>query len=300
MRGEGMTLQEKFFIENTLFEGSLVKAYYHTYQTFGNLDIHAHDFYELNIVLKGDGVHYVDKNKYTTITNSVFMIPPQVKHGYRFYDKNYSVFHLLLHNQFISKYKHVLKHLKGYNILFHIEPKLRLENKGPAYLTLAGAQKKAMEEYIKNLLHLNESTNINKETMKETTALSILAYLCGNISEGDGLSEETDFFTHKVLNAMDYIQSNYYEKIVVDDLIKKSRLSRSTFMRTFRYVSNMTPLEYLNKVRVEKAKKLLIETEHTITFIALECGFYDSSHFSRIFKKHENLLPSEYKKSKNE
>ena len=95
---------------------------------------------------------------------------------------------------------------------------------------------------------------------------------------------------------MDYIQSSYYEKIIIDDLIKKSRLSRSTFMRTFRYVSNMTPLEYLNKVRVEKAKKLLNETQHTITFIALECGFYDSSHFSRIFKKHEDLLPSEYRK----
>lgn len=296
--GKDMTLQEKIFIENALFDGSLVKAYYHTYQTFGDLATHSHDFYELNIVVRGDGVHYMGKNEYKTSANSVFMIPPKVKHGYCFKDQNYSVFHLLFHSTFMSKYKHVLENLRGYNILVHIEPKLRLENKEPAYLTLRGVQKKTTEEYIKNLISLNEVGNVNAETMKEATALSILAFLCGAISEGDSLPEEPDFLTRQVLKVMDYMQSNYFEKIVIDDLIKQSRLSKSTFMRTFRYVSNMTPVEYLNKFRIEKAKQLLLETGQSITFIAFECGFYDSSHFSRLFKRYENILPSEYRESK--
>ena len=293
-----MTLQEKIFIENALFDGSLVKAYYHTYQTFGDLATHSHDFYELNIVVRGDGVHYMGKNEYKTSANSVFMIPPNVKHGYCFKDQNYSVFHLLFHSAFMTKYKHVLENLRGYNILVHIEPKLRLENKEPAYLTLRGAQKKTTEEYIKNLISLNEVGNVNAETMKEATALSILAFLCGAISEGDSLPEEPDFLTRQVLKVMDHMQSNYFEKIVIDDLIKQSRLSKSTFMRMFRYVSNMTPVEYLNKFRIEKAKQLLLETDQSITFIAFECGFYDSSHFSRLFKRYENILPSEYRESK--
>lgn len=293
-----MKEREKFFVENGLFGDSLIVAYHHTYNTYGNLDTHSHDFYELNIVIKGEGIHYMGKNRYKTIANSVFMIPPKVKHGYRFEDKNYSVFHLLLHSAFMSKYKHVLQNLKGYNILVHIEPKLRLENKEPAYLTLRGAQKKTTEEYIKNLIALNDIRNVNSEAMKEATALSMLAFLCGAISEGDCLTEEPDFLTHQVLKVMDYMQSNYFEKIVVDDLIKKSRLSKSTFMRIFRYASNMTPLEYLNKFRIEKAKQLLVETEASITFIALECGFYDSSHFARLFKRYENVLPSEYRQAK--
>ena len=293
-----METREKFFVENELFGNSSIVAYYHTYDTYGNLDTHSHDFYELNIVTKGEGMHYMEENTYKMIVNSVFMIPPKIKHGYKFKDKNYSVFHLLLHSTFMAKYKHVLENLKGYNILVHIEPKLRLKNKEPANLMLRGEQKKTTEEYIKTLIGLNDINNVNGETMKEATVLSMLAFLSGAISEGDCLKEEPDFLTHQVLKGMDYMQSNYFEKIVIDDLIKESRLSKSMFMRIFRYVSNMTPLEYLNKFRIEKAKQLLLETDHSIMFIANECGFYDSSHFSKLFKRYENVLPSEYRETK--
>ena len=59
----------------------------------------------------------------------------------------------------------------------------------------------------------------------------------------------------------------------------------------------MSPISYINKIRIEKAAALFKNSDRSITEIAMEVGFDDSNYFSRIFKKQMGMSPREYKKT---
>ena len=64
----------------------------------------------------------------------------------------------------------------------------------------------------------------------------------------------------------------------------------------FRQELGMTPIAYLNRYRVTQAKRLLKETDKTITEIALDVGFSDSGYFSRVFRKEVGMSPDAYRR----
>jgi AraC-like DNA-binding protein len=58
----------------------------------------------------------------------------------------------------------------------------------------------------------------------------------------------------------------------------------------------MTPIAYLNRYRITQAKRLLKETDHTITQIAMDVGFSDSGYFSRVFRRETGMSPEAYRR----
>lgn len=85
------------------------------------------------------------------------------------------------------------------------------------------------------------------------------------------------------------------QKLAIE--IKKLSVSQNYFIQLFRKQFAMTPVEYVNKLRVEKAMQLLINTDITILNIALLSGFCSLSTFYYFFKKQVGLTPKEYRKT---
>ncbi|MDF2500254.1 MAG: transcriptional regulator with only domain, AraC family [Anaerosporomusa subterranea] len=81
--------------------------------------------------------------------------------------------------------------------------------------------------------------------------------------------------------------------------IKELGVSQNHFIQLFRKQFTMTPVEYVNKLRVEKAMQLLGNTDTTILNIAMLSGFGSLSTFYDFFKKHVRLTPKEYRKTQN-
>ena len=97
------------------------------------------------------------------------------------------------------------------------------------------------------------------------------------------------------------MEENYASKITVDDLSKMVNMSTSNFFRYFKNVFNTSPMEYLKKIRIAHASAMLSSTDKPISFIAQECGFFDQSHFTNIFKQSTNMKPKEFRqKSQNQ
>ena len=67
------------------------------------------------------------------------------------------------------------------------------------------------------------------------------------------------------------------------------------FCRLFKQYTGKTPIEYLNNYRIEQAAKLLIETNDSITDIAFDCGFENTSYFIRKFKAQKSATPKQYR-----
>jgi AraC-like DNA-binding protein len=97
---------------------------------------------------------------------------------------------------------------------------------------------------------------------------------------------------HELSTPIDYIRQHFADAISIQDLATACNLSISALERRFRKHLNKTPHQYLTEVRLENAQGLLQHTQKSIGIIALETGFTDHSHFTRVYKKQFGSPPS--------
>ncbi|MFO7937867.1 MAG: helix-turn-helix domain-containing protein [Kiritimatiellia bacterium] len=96
--------------------------------------------------------------------------------------------------------------------------------------------------------------------------------------------------------AVQYIHDNYSESINTRKIALMVGMSHRQFNRRFRRFFNTSLCQYLMRVRVNAACRLLAETDYSITEIAEEVGFYDQSHFSKTFTRFMGISPLKYRK----
>jgi len=94
-----------------------------------------------------------------------------------------------------------------------------------------------------------------------------------------------------------YIRQNYMQPICLEELANITHLSISALERRFKKYLGKTPKQFINEVRLENARRLLIETNNTIATIANDTGFADHSYFSRQFQKLFKQSPSVFRKA---
>lgn len=107
-------------------------------------------------------------------------------------------------------------------------------------------------------------------------------------------SSQKDHKDLTIRNAQEYIEANYNRKLSVNELSSKFALSKRSFIRRFKKATNNTPLEYIQRVRVEAAKKLL-EQNTPVTDVIPQVGYTDNKAFRTVFKKYSGLSPAVYR-----
>jgi len=94
----------------------------------------------------------------------------------------------------------------------------------------------------------------------------------------------------------DWLEKNTTQTVDYDNLAHTFRMSRRSLERRFKQATGMTPLSYLQKLRVEKAKQMLEEGTHTFNEITYAVGYEDISFFRKIFVRLTGMRPREYQK----
>jgi len=92
-----------------------------------------------------------------------------------------------------------------------------------------------------------------------------------------------------------YMEKNYAKTITVKDMAGISNMSPRNLIRRFEQATSNTPLEYLQRFRIENAKKMLENKNFGIEQVAMKCGYEDMSFFRKVFKRHVGMTPREYK-----
>ena len=95
--------------------------------------------------------------------------------------------------------------------------------------------------------------------------------------------------------AMLYIQENYNKDISLDDVSGIVNISPYYFSKIFKEETGENFIEYVTKVRIEKAKEFLAQPDISIKEAGIRSGYTDPNYFSSIFKKQTDMTPSEYK-----
>lgn len=93
-----------------------------------------------------------------------------------------------------------------------------------------------------------------------------------------------------------WIGDHYQSPSPVAAMVRLSGIAERSFKRRFEHATGMSPLEYVHTLRLEEAKQMLESGDDSIEAIANEVGYEDAGFFSRLFRRHVNLTPAQYRK----
>ena len=241
--------------------------------------MHSHQFYEMNVIVRGSGRHYVEDVNLPASVGDVFVIPPSVMHGY-YSDDRIDIFHILIGSAFFTKYKDELENSSGFKILFDAEPHLRRHTGKNSNLHLNLSD----FGHVKHDLELVLSAqNKGQFALRSALTLSLILKLSGILIDTvkDGLHH---YDSAEILSVMDFINSNLDDKITLDTLADRVGVSKATLSRRFISSLGVSPLKYVVDCRVLKAKDLISQGNLSRTEIAQVCGFFDVSHMNKYLK----------------
>ncbi|RKN64072.1 AraC family transcriptional regulator [Paenibacillus ginsengarvi] len=155
---------------------------------------------------------------------------------------------------------------------------------------LTDAMTKAYEEYAK------------QETAYEIGILSCIYRMMTPLlrqfrhDPRSGDPDKHAVYFHRLRPAVDYMERHFAGKVYMDSVCQTVNMSLYHFSSMFKKVFGMPPVQYLTRIRIEQAKRLLVDREIPITEIAERCGFCNINYFDKVFKEQSGFTPKEYRK----
>ncbi len=101
------------------------------------------------------------------------------------------------------------------------------------------------------------------------------------------------------INAMtEYIKSTVGDGLSIAEIARRFAMSEVTFRRKFKEQLGMSPVEYINGIKIERAKELIGRDDITTEDICAQLDFYDPSHFYKVFRKYTGMTPEKWRKNR--
>ena len=251
---------------------------------------HTHDFIEFVYMLKGSSVHNVDGKKYSMSSGNLLIMNYNQIHSFNG-DPTAKFCNILIKPSFVDKA------FLEYNDLFLLfedsdfyEFK-NLINKNCNFITFTPEEKEKFEYIIFMLEEELEKKQVGFSILVKSGINMLLTMIFRKMSESI-LSDASDF--QRVLG---YIEKNYSQNISIKDLSKICNYNPSYFSRLFKKYTGSTFSEYLKRVRIINACKLLRDRKTTITQLYGMVGYTNQTNFYKHFKEVIGCTPLKYRKS---
>ncbi len=255
--------------------------------------LHSHSFDEIAIVLAGTSVHIVGKEEYPLMRGDAFIIHGNQVHGNQKLSK-FHVLNILYTRDFFETVKKELETVSGFNTLFVYEPCFRKYHKFKARLHLNPHQLNNITRLTESLKEEIDNKLPGYKRIVDYLFKTIVINLCRYYSEVETPHSKSLI---KVGRAIDFMEKNFAEEITLQKLAKEAKMSTTSFFRAFKKLTNCTPVDYLIRLRIEKSVKMFEKNPDVrVIDVSTRTGFWNSSYFSRKFKKIMGTSPTDYLK----
>lgn len=153
----------------------------------------------------------------------------------------------------------------------------------------------AIERVLQTLVQLFTEDHAHKDALIDLNAAELIIRMLQTEARQMLIGHSEDHAaSHGLAAAVQYVHRHLDRHISMDELADQAYMSKSTFYRYFRNEFGMTPLQYVNEQRMERAQELLRDAERTVTDVSYALGFSSVSHFIDMFKKHVGQTPKTY------
>ena len=257
------------------------------------LYLHAHDSYiELVIVLSGSAVHIVDGERYMIRKGDIFVIAEDTEHGYDM-PENFHICNIMFRKRFMDLNSFDIAGTPGFQALFVLEPQHSRTKGFTSYLKLLPDEQHKIAQRISALHNEYHGKAAGRQTMVRAGFISLVVELSRMY---DTSRIENDAGIVKLAPALAYIERHFQEEMTVTELAALTHYSERQFLRLFKEATGYRPMQYITRLRIQNACRLLSDTGLTVTEIAERCGYTDSSYFSRVFQQRCGISPKAYRK----
>lgn len=242
-------------------------------------ELHWHDYFEIEIILSGSGVHQYNGINHPLSEGSAYLLTPMDIHA--LVPDPGTEFHLV-HLRFDEKA--ITQEVRD----------LLLQHKMAHTVRLEGAEFERLLTQLTELLHCFESDN----AIQSLSVQLMLSYLCLHIVRESKQTEErfpsyntTNPVVHQTLQ---YILYNFRKKITMQELGERAHISPNHLALLFKQATGTTCIQLIADLRLQYTLKLLENPNLSIETISEQAGFSATSYFISVFRKQYGITPKEY------
>ena len=282
------------------------------------IPMHQHKFFEMVFIRRGSCRHFYKNDATLLIPGDFFLITPDEPHSYQF-DETICMYNCqfspdILHNsttEFINElsYKHLKENVPVhrrmqdmYNLWEEMDEKstipyfvtANINEQGILHLNLQ--QQTLILNYLTNMLFEQNNKGYEYIRLKQMYLETMLIHLNRIKKDQFDAKEQTPSWqTEMIRHALNQIELHLAENFDFLDEAKKQNISASYYRMIFKKITGLSPLEYVNRVRILKGLEMLQTTYLSVGEVANAVGIHDANYFSRLFKKLVGCPPSYYK-----
>lgn len=252
-----------------------------------NMPFHWHKEWEVIRILQGDFPLSIDGEEYRAKEGDVLLLREGMLHGGTPQNCIYECFNFDLHGLFANVLS-VRDYLRPFyrNVLL---PTVSYPDRQADIYPIVDELLSAFHQNMPNdFCALTAMGNISRLF----AAILQHHYYAENM---DTANDTTRRIT-QLKPVLEYIEAHFSGPLSLAELSGVIGMNPKYFCRFFTSITQQTPMNYVNYYRIEQAANMLCNTEATVTEIGLDCGFNDTCHFVKTFKKYKGITPKQYQK----
>lgn len=245
---------------------------------------HWHEEAELTLITRGNCLYQIDLVDHEVKEGDILFIPP-----------------LFLHSISLGTSEEILSETYVFHLNFlgvnstdicatrYLAPMMNQEFSMPCLISPEHPAYASLRKILNQITSLYDEAVTGYELALKSLFLQAVFLLLQYSEKTD--SHDTGTHSDKLKNVLDYIEFHLAEPISISELAKLCYFSDYHFMRFFKKHMNMTCVEYINNLRLEKSVELFEQGNDSILDVSLSVGFRNLSYFHRAFKKKYHMTP---------
>ncbi len=253
---------------------------------------HYHNVIEIMYVLEGEFVVTISNTQYTLRPGEMVLINAKEVHSVNILDDG-------IHRSFAVKFlpETICSDTQSLMEIKYVIPYIMSLSNFKTYYTKDEVENSNIKNCIDNIMKEDRERGYAYKFATRIYISQIILDLIRKVNIINPIDEEIkENIRNQFTNILDYIAQHYNEKITAVQIAKKFYIRQSDFSAHFKKITGKSFNEYLNYVRICRAKRMLINNEKNVSEIAFAVGFTNTSYFIKCFKAQMGITPADFKK----
>jgi AraC-like DNA-binding protein len=257
-----------------------------------SMEPNRHENYEMVYMKKGFAVFEISGHKVELGPNDIIIIKPAQYHKFIVKSESGCEF-IVLYFTFENKINGEYAQIPLEDFLNFVSSK-----ETSPYIKLKVSPKNEIVVLLNRIMKERESSEPGSEFLNYLLIMELFVLLSRALKMEweNSIKLKSSKLKELIGISVSYIQNNFERDISLGEIAKYVFLSPSYFTRAFKEETGVSPISYLLRVRIDRAKELLVDTSLRISDIALNVGFSNQQRFNEMFKKYAGLTPLQYRK----
>ncbi|WP_010681146.1 AraC family transcriptional regulator [Acetivibrio cellulolyticus] len=279
-------------LNSSTFLPVIVKTIERFHDTTWSMEPNRHEFYEMVYIKRGNAVFEISGYPAEIGPNDIIIIKPNQFHKFIVKSESGCEF-IVLNFKFVNEFD---LQFSGVSLEYFLDFVSGKES--GSFLTLKVSQKNEIINILNRILKEKENPDIGSELLNYMLVMELFVLISRALKMEweNSIKNKSSKLKELIQVSVSYINNNYEREISLKDIAQYVFLSTSYFTRAFKEETGISPINYLLKTRIERAKELLKDSTLKISDIALSVGFSNQQRFNDIFKKYVKMTPLQYRK----